>query len=96
MECPAGQVRHVDEQNVAIREYALVVDADDVRVVELSERLGLGTAVGRHLECHQPLERPLPGEKHLRERPLPELCEQVEVVEPVAHRDARRGPGGEQ
>ena len=68
------------------------IDADDVIVVELGQRLRLGAAVGRHLEGDEPLHRPLPGEKHLGEGPAAQLDEQVEVVDRVARLDVGQLP----
>ena len=62
----------------------LVVHADDVRVVELRERLRLAAGVGRDLERDQPLHRLLPREKHAGERAAAQRREQLKVVERVA------------
>ena len=68
---------------------------DDVRVVHLGQGLGLGAAVGGGLERHQSLHRPLPGQEHAGERPLPQPHQEVEIVELFAgFQGGRTDPAG--
>ncbi len=98
---PTGHVLHVQQRQACLRQFPLVVDPNDIRVIELSQGLGLGSVTGRHLERHQPLHRPLPGQEHGGEGTSAEMSLQVEVVNALARLQAgkshpcwrRRGHG---
>ena len=84
LQCSAGDVLHIEQAELAVRNRPLVIHADDVVVVELGQRLGFVTPVGRHFEGDEPLHRLLAGEKHLGERAGTQLEEQIEILDRVS------------
>src|ERR1700722_15282776 len=81
-------VLHIQQAQLALGQGTLIVDADDMVVVELGERLRLGAGVGRHFEGYEPLHRSLPREKYFGKGAAAQLDEQIEVVDRLAGIDA--------
>ena len=80
----ARHVLHVKQSQFSIGQVPLIVHADDVRVIELRERLRLAAFVGRNLERHHPLHRPLPCKINAGKRAAAQLGKQIEIVDPFA------------
>ena len=86
---PPGHVLHVEQPQSAVGQLPLIVDADNVRMVELSQRLRFEAAIARDLQSHQPLHGDLPGQKDRGKGALAQRSQQVEIVDALPRLEGR-------
>ena len=91
-ECSAGDVLHIQQPTTTILAYPLIVNPDDVRMIQLGQRLWLVPLVGRYFQGDQALQRLLPGQVNRGKRARAKLCQQVEIVDLLARIEFGRTP----
>ncbi len=87
-----GDVLHVHQPQLSLGKDPLVVDADNVIVIKLGQRLGLGASFRRDFESDEPLHRSLARQKNLGERAAPQFHEQIEIFNRVFDGDRFEPP----
>jgi len=73
-------VLHIQQPSRIFREHTLIVDANDIVMIQLRERLWLGTMISRNLQGDQPRHRLLTRKKHGGKRSPAQLQQDLKVV----------------
>ena len=89
LQCTAGNVLHVHQLQSPLGQLSLIVDANNVRMIELRQRLWFDAAIARDFERHEPLHRNLSGEKHRAKRSFAKPHQQIEIVDLLPHVELR-------
>ena len=88
---PTWDILHVQQSEAPVGQHALVIDADDIGVIQASQRLRFAASIGRYFDGHNALHRHLSSEKHRGKSAFAQSRQKFKVIDLIARPNFDRG-----
>ena len=85
-----GNVLHIQQPQPSLREQPLIINADDIRMIELRQRLRLLASIVGNFQRHKSAQRTLTGQINAGKRPATQRRQQIKIINPLLDRQIDR------